>query len=112
METQEEVEEAEEAHHQGAKDQGFLPGPTGPPDPPGPPGPPGPLGSPNNAPPPGIVWDNKLKWSVVLQWDGVLEVAIDWLYECNDLAGLGLAVEGQLPRIVMHCFKGAVATAW
>ncbi|KAF9508483.1 hypothetical protein BS47DRAFT_1397794 [Hydnum rufescens UP504] len=68
---------------------------------------------PRSTPPPsGVTWDNQLKWAAVPEWDGDQDTAIDWLYECNDLVGLGPAIENQLAQIAAFRFKGAVATAW
>ncbi|KAF9518831.1 hypothetical protein BS47DRAFT_1388765 [Hydnum rufescens UP504] len=60
----------------------------------------------------GVTWDNQLKWAAVPEWDGDQDTAINWLYECNDLVGLGPAIENQLAQIAAFRFKGAVAMAW
>jgi hypothetical protein len=85
-------------------------GPSGPSGPPGPPGPPGPAAA--NPPPQGFVWDTRLKWDVIPAWDGNKDTALEWIYQCNDLHGLGPEMERLLPTIATHRFTGAVATAW
>jgi hypothetical protein len=65
-----------------------------------------------STPPQGITWDNHIKWTAVPEWDGDPDTAINWLYECNDLADLSPELENQMPKVITNRFRGAVTTAW
>ena len=92
-------------------------GPTGPPGIPGPPGPPGAPGNVggNQAIPPaqqGFVWDTRLKWIEMPEWDGNPDEAISWTLKGDDLARLSPQIAEHLPLIASMRFKGPLAATW
>jgi hypothetical protein len=91
-----------------------IPGPPGAPGPPGPPGQPSYAGGGQAAPPAqqGFVWDMRLKWLEMPEWDGDPDKAIAWILKGDSLARLSPQISQHLPLIASMQFKGPLEATW
>ena len=104
-------------HQRGPRGRSGVPGPPGPPGAPGPPGPPGPPsgaggGQATLPAQQGFVWDMRLKWLEMPEWDGDPDKAITWILKGDSLARLSPHIAQHLPLIASMQFKGPLEATW
>ena len=114
---EEEGRPEEEGHRGGGPPFGYMPGwpipgPQGPRGPEGPPGPPGPLGAVRNPPEEPFVFQKKIKWDLVPEWDGEGDTAVKWITEVENFARFGPQAAVELGVIAPTRFTGRLKMMW